>query len=210
MPSLVIEGICVDVEERHLRMGDGSEVWVFYRDGRQVFQRVGVDCDFGKLARDAPPGLILEFGVATGKSIKELALARPQDIIYGFDWWGGLPHDWNPADRRRALICKKPSDLPANVELIEGLFGDTLEEFLRDHLGPVGFVHIDSDLYCSCMFVLHCLMDRFVRGSIIAFDDINQGHYGEREAWRRYLQETHQEWDFIGKQHPFGEVYRRE
>jgi len=82
VPSLVIEGICVDVEERHLRMGDGTEVWAFYHEGRQVFQRTGVDCGLGNLARDAPPGLVLEFGVATGKSIKEIARSPTGHYIW--------------------------------------------------------------------------------------------------------------------------------
>jgi len=153
----------------------------------------------------AIPGLILEFGVAGGKSIRELA--KHGRKIYGFDWWKGLPHDWNPYDQRGYLVCDKPNDLPENVELIDGLFSDTLEGFLLQHRDAVSFVHIDCDLYCSTLYVLNCLKGRFIKGSVIAFDEIDVLHLGERAAWARYCFETSQDWRLLGKQHQFGEVY---
>jgi hypothetical protein len=84
-----------------------------------------------------------------------------------------------------------------------------LEEFLIGHAGPVGLVNLDCDLYCSSIYVLHCLRDRFVPGSLVAlsamclFPTLDQAR-----AWGRYLDETSQRWEMTGKQHAWGEVWR--
>ena len=212
MPNLLVptnEGyrILELVEAGHQRLADGQECWI-YNDklGRQVMTRIGHNVELINCVNASPQGLILEFGVAAGTSIRRLAESGRQ--IYGFDWWKGLPHAWNEADGKGSCYAPKPNDLPVNVELVDGLFSDTLPEFLGTHDGPVAFVHIDCDLYAPSLYVLHCLVDRFVKGSMIAFDEIDLGHYGELQAWWRYLEESRQDWEFLGKQHPFGEVYR--
>lgn len=163
-----------------------------------------IDC-----LRIAPPqGLVLEFGVAAGRSLREIA-RHSAGTVYGFDCWSGLPHDWGEGDPKGSFACEKPQ-VPGNVILVDGLFSDTLEPFLRDHDGPVGFCHIDCDLYCAARYVLDCLCDRFVVGSVVMFDEIAQDpQHGERLAFSRYrANNPNQHWEMIGKQHPWGEVYR--
>ena len=190
-------------------LADGRVAWTTKAaNGSPALTLVGWKMGPSEWMRAAPEGLLLEFGVATGKSFNELCRNAHPRVVYGFDWWGGLPHDWNPYDVRGALKCEKPVP-PPNGVLIEGLFSDTLEEFLGVYSGPVAFAHIDCDLYCASAYVLHCLMDRFVAGSIVAFDEIEQWD-GERQAWNRYLAKSGQRWELIGKQHAWGEVYRRE
>ncbi len=199
--------ICELFQAGNTTLADGQSAWVFNdKDGNQVMTRIGVGVELMQCVNMAPEGMILEFGVAGGNSIRRIAESGKQ--IYGFDWWGGIPHAWSEADPRGTCKADKPEGLPSNVTLIDGLFSDTLEGFLDAHDGPVGFVHIDCDLYCPTVFILHCLVDRFVSGSIIAFDEIDQNMYGELQAWCRYLNETKQGWEFLGKQHAFGEVYR--
>jgi hypothetical protein len=159
--------------------------------------------------RNAPAGLALEFGVMAGASIRLLAEAgRP---IYGFDSFKGLPHDWGEGERRGVFACERPDDLPGNVVLVAGLFSDTLEGFLAGHPGPVGFCHIDSDLYCSCAYVLDCLAPRWVERSVIVFDDIGQRVIGEAvpgeaRAWAvRNLG-----WRLVDREHSAGEVWMKD
>ena len=129
--------------------------------------------------------------------------------VYGFDWWRGLPHEWDEQSPKGACLAQKPTDLPENVILVEGLFSDTLEAFLADNPSSVGFVNLDCDLFAPTLFVLNCLRDRFVKGSLIAFSAMtNFPTLAQRKAWDRYLHETEQRWEFVGKQHVWGEVYR--
>jgi hypothetical protein len=91
-----------------------------------------------------------------------------------------LPEDWkeNP---RGTFACDIPSDLPPNVELVPGLFQDTLDEWLARHPGTIGFLNMDADLYSSTSFVLDRLAPRFVPGSIVHFDEI-RGAEGNLDA----------------------------
>lgn len=187
-------------------LADGRVAWSTKAwSGAPAATLIGTKVDLADVVRRLPEGLILEFGVAAGHSFKRLAEAVSPHIIYGFDWWQGLPHDWNPYDVKGCLKTDKP-DPPDNGVLVDGLFSDTLEEFLSAHPDPVAFVHVDCDLYCATAYVLHCLMGRFVTGSIIAFDEIEQWD-GERQAWNRYQWLSQQRWDLVGKQHAWGEVY---
>ena len=42
---------------------------------------------FGAVAREAIPGLVLEFGVATGYTFNCIADSFPDQTVYGFDWF---------------------------------------------------------------------------------------------------------------------------
>jgi len=68
--------------------------------------------------------------------------------------------------------------VPDNTVLVKGLFIDTLPGQLRTidrqykcHT-PVSFVHIDCDIYDGARDVLFLLSNRFVKGSIIVFDEL--------------------------------------
>ena len=54
---------------------------------------------FGHLEKAAQlvqgAGAVCEFGVHKGKSLKILGEAFPEDIVWGFDSFEGLPEDWN-------------------------------------------------------------------------------------------------------------------
>jgi hypothetical protein len=185
---------------------DGRHRWRVYSKGGEL---VGWVC--GKLiswkeaVELSPQGLVLEFGVRYGTTIR--AIAEAGRLTYGFDWWGGLLHDEEDCWFRESCKCERPSNLPSNVTLIDGLFSDTLEGFLGEHDGSVAFVNLDCDLYSSTIYVLHCLMGRFVKGSIVAFSAMTFSQ-AQRRAFDRYLRETNQDWELIGKQHWAGEVYR--
>ncbi len=117
-------------------------------------------------------GLILEFGVAGGDSIRKIAQWFPERTVYGFDSFNGLPEDWRASETKGAFACPIPNDLPKNVQLVVGAFEETLPNWLTHNPGNVAFVHIDSDLYSSAKCVLDNLNGRCVPGSILAFDEI--------------------------------------
>ncbi|HTR87414.1 MAG TPA: class I SAM-dependent methyltransferase [Reyranella sp.] len=124
------------------------------------------------LSKAPRDGLHLEFGVMTGVSTNHFARARRNATIYGFDSFEGLKEDWPgteaPAGAYRAA---KPTDMEANVVLVEGWFDATLPTFLAQHAGPCSFLHVDCDTYPSTRLVLDLLADRIVAGTVIVFDD---------------------------------------
>lgn len=142
-------------------------------------------------AASAPAeGMILEFGVASGETIKHLATTPPLRgrTIYGFDSFRGLPERWGGYGVGH-FACEPPQ-VPNNVELIIGLFADTLSAFLATHQGSAALIHIDCDLYSSTKTVLEYMADRIVPGTIIQMDEywIVQEH--ERRAFDDWLAST--------------------
>src|SRR5262249_32922649 len=78
-----------------------------------------------------PPGLVLEFGVYRGTTLKRIAQRCPGETVYGFDSFKGLPESWigsrnvsTTMDRGGVL-----PQVPVNAKLIAGLFSDTLPAF---------------------------------------------------------------------------------
>lgn len=118
-----------------------------------------------------PGGLYLEFGVAAGASLSALrAIIPPAQIIYGFDSFAGLPEAWN-GNPRGAFATAKRIALP-NVQLIVGLFAETVPEFARAHAGErASFIHMDCDLYASARLVLSAMADAIGPGTVVLFDE---------------------------------------
>lgn len=138
----------------------------------------------------------LEFGVDTGATINFIA-SKIGGIIYGFDSFFGLPQDWTGGFPAGSFNRngQKP-DVAANVELIVGLFEDTLPEFTKTHNNAWGFIHIDCDLYSSTRTVFDHIGKNIVPGTIIAFDElINYGSpdeylNGEFKALNEFLESS--------------------
>jgi hypothetical protein len=136
-------------------------------------------------------GLILEFGVATGDTIKALALYDKSRIVHGFDSFQGIPESWS-FHEKGAFACDIPTDLPENVELHVGWFEDTLPKFIQDHAGETAaLIHIDSDLYSSAKTIFkHC--GPMIRpGTLLIFDEImgyEGWEEGEFKAFNEFLE----------------------
>jgi hypothetical protein len=136
--------------------------------------------------------LICEFGVFTGTTINHLARMTSQRI-YGFDSFQGLPEEWsNMVDKGHFALKSLPS-VRNNVILIKGWFSETLPAFLNENAGPVGFLHVDCDLYSSTKTVFDLMEPRLVPGTIIVFDEyLNYSGWeeGEHKAFQEFLQRT--------------------
>jgi predicted O-methyltransferase YrrM len=147
-------------------------------------------------------GLILEFGVASGATINNIAAHAEGRTVYGFDSFEGLPEDWRPGISAGAFKQDHIPDVLPNVILVKGLFSDTLPDFVKEHTEPVAFVHIDCDLYSSTKCIFDHLKDRMQNGTIIAFDEIrNYNGFEQREykAFNEFLDETGYNWICIGQ-----------
>ncbi|HNC53163.1 MAG TPA: tetratricopeptide repeat protein [Accumulibacter sp.] len=123
-------------------------------------------------------GLVLEFGVFHGKSIRQIA-SLVGGIVHGFDSFQGLPEDWNSETAASYSTRGVLPDVPENVRLHVGWFEESIPRFLREESGPVRFINIDCDLYRSTKTVLEGLAGRIVPGTVIVFDE-----YIGHPSWR--------------------------
>ena len=151
----------------------------------------------------ADDGLYLEFGVATGNTLREIASAAPTEkIVYGFDSFNGLPGDWSGhVETTGAFKQNRVPKVPFNATLVPGLFSETLPTFMDKNNGPISFVHIDCDLYSSTVTILDNIGSRFQAGTLILFDEyFNYPSWKlhEHKAWLEYSENTGTPFTYIG------------
>ena len=144
------------------------------------------------LAQAPPEGLIVEFGVYEGDSIRAIGewAGRP---VHGVDAFEGLPQAWSgTTETARKLDAKgRLPKVPANVALHVGWFEDTLPPFLAANPGPVAFANIDCDLYASTKTVFDAFAERIGPGTILAFDEYFNYHNWQQhefKAFHEYVQ----------------------
>jgi hypothetical protein len=145
-------------------------------------------------------GLILEFGVASGRTVNHLANLRPAQQVFGFDSFQGLPEAWRPGFGKGRFAQLVPA-VRSNVTLVQGLFEDTLAGFLADRPEPVALLHIDCDLYSSSRFVLETLAFRISRGTIIVFDEYFNypgWRHHEFKAFAEFVAAHDHDYDYLG------------
>jgi len=148
------------------------------------------------------PGLILEFGVASGKTITHIATRCPESRVYGFDSFRGLPEHWagnrfSARNFNRHGILPK---VPPNVELVSGWFSETLPGFLAEHPEQVGFLHVDCDIHSSTRYVLTALAERLRPGAVIVFDEFfNYPGFRQHEyrAFHEFVAESGRGYKFV-------------
>lgn len=168
--------------------------WVQLRtDEAAVFRGLPVAVLESGLQAAGVDGLVLEFGVYHGRSLRLLAAHSP-GAVHGFDSFEGLPEAWSDAEGAGAYSTggRRPR-VDARVRLHAGWFRASLPPFLAEHGGPVRLAHIDCDLYSSTRDVLDALTPRLVPGSVLVFDDLlgypgYEGH--ELRALEEFLAAT--------------------
>ncbi|GAB2180208.1 hypothetical protein DLREEDagrD3_04310 [Denitratisoma sp. agr-D3] len=115
-------------------------------------------------------GLVLEFGVFNGKSIRQLATLT-EGPVHGFDSFEGLPEAWGDEARGSYSAFGRLPQVPDNVRLHRGWFEDSIPPFLQAEAGPIRFINIDCDLYSSTKTIFDLMASRFVPGTVILFDE---------------------------------------
>ncbi len=136
------------------------------------------------------PGLIAEFGVYKGTTINCIASHCPDEKVYGFDSFEGLPEHWTGNRYSRTNFNRKgnPPEVEKNVELVVGWFDQTLPAFLEKHDGQFGFVHIDCDIYSSTKQVFDLIGGRLAPGAIIVFDEFFNYHGFELHEYKAFIE----------------------
>lgn len=126
-------------------------------------------------------GLVLEFGVRHGNTIRQIAAMAGQEV-HGFDSFEGLPEAWHDESKGSYSTRGVIPAVPKNVQLHAGWFDRTLPAFLSENPGPARLLNIDCDIYSSTKTVLDCLASRIVPGTVIVFDEyIGNEHWREDE-----------------------------
>ncbi len=147
--------------------------------------------------------LWLEFGVASGRSINYISNFT-KDKVYGFDSFEGLPEKWRDGfDKGEFTTNGILPHVNNNVELIKGLFNETLPNFLKTQNKKVSFVHMDADLYSSTKYVLDTLKDYMDTDCTVIFDELLNypgfdGETGELKALYEFVTENKIEYEWIG------------
>lgn len=179
----------------------------YYQENMLTVENFTSDLDLLEYAileriRD-PYNLVLEFGVATGRTISFIANQITGQPIYGFDCFSGLPEDWRTGYAEGAFARDGLPPVPDNVELVNGFFKDTLPGFMADYDGFIkcGLVHIDCDLYSSTVDVLENIKNNLVSGTIIVFDEYFNypgWQHGEFKAWQEFVEKYNINYSYIG------------
>ena len=143
-------------------------------------------------------GLVLEFGVHRGGSLKQLAAAGHS--VVGFDSFEGIRDPWSKPGKVQGSMNEDgiiPAELlkEPRVTVVKGWVEDTLTPFLEDNPGQVKLVHLDLDVYPPTRFVLGKIAGRLVSGSLLVFDDFF-GHIGWQNHSHRAFHESFDEDDF--------------
>jgi hypothetical protein len=138
-------------------------------------------------------GLVLEFGVASGRTLAQISAGVNGAKVYGFDGFKGLPENWKFGRGQGAFARTDLPPVPANAELVIGWFADTLPGFVAQHQDPVSFLHVDCDLYSSTVDILTNLRPHIAPGTVIVFNEYyNYPGWQQHEikAWHEFVRET--------------------
>jgi tetratricopeptide (TPR) repeat protein len=149
-----------------------------------------------------PGGLVLEFGVYHGKTIRMIASHFPNEQVHGFDTFSGIPEDWHYTPSGSYSTHGSLPVAPDTVQYHVGLFSDTLPGFLETHPGvPIRFMNIDCDLYSSTRDVLDSVFDRVVPGTVIVFDEYVMNPHWKEDEYRAFQEAAEKygwKYEYIG------------
>lgn len=130
------------------------------------------------LAHARSDGLVLEFGVYRGKSIRLIA-SLVDGAVHGFDSFQGIPEDWCHEARGSYSTEGLIPEVPDSVTLHAGWFEDSIPPFIEREKGPVRMMNIDCDLYSSTRTVLTQFAGQIGPGTVLVFDE-----YIGNASWR--------------------------
>jgi predicted O-methyltransferase YrrM len=141
------------------------------------------------LARAPETGLVLEFGVEKGASLRHLAGLTAR-TVHGFDSFEGLPGDWHGTKEAKGAFSRagRLPKVPGNAMLHVGWFDATLPAFLAEDAAACALVHVDCDIYASTVSIFASLAGRIRPGTVIVFDE-----YFNYPGWRQHEYKAFQE-----------------
>jgi hypothetical protein len=153
------------------------------------------------------PITYLEFGVATGKSMRAWVAnhRHPDSRFHGFDTFEGMPEDWRPDVKKGHFSTGgvPPAIDDPRVTFHKGLFQQTLRPFLAAGGPPRArrlVVHLDADLYSATLYALTQLDGVMPAGTIIVFDEF-QSFLHEFRGWHDYISAYQRTFEWLGFAH---------
>jgi tetratricopeptide (TPR) repeat protein len=160
------------------------DAWRYIKSvNKKVPTIIGSSIDAFKLGIEAAvvDGLVLEFGVRFGASIRQISTLVDQGV-HGFDSFQGLPESWHSEAKGSYSTKGVIPSVPQNVALHDGWFEETLPGFVEQHPEPVRFMNIDCDIYSSTKTILENFAKQIIPGTVIVFDEyIGNEHWREDE-----------------------------
>lgn len=147
-------------------------------------------------------GLVLEFGVFSGRSINHIASKRDW-IVDGFDSFEGLPENWRDGFAQGAFKVNALPSVRENVRLHKGWFEETIPQFLNsieNKNSPISYLHVDCDLYSSTKTIFDLLGDKIIAGTVIVFDEYfnyNGWEQGEFLAFKEFVEARSKSYEYI-------------
>lgn len=149
-----------------------------------------------------PAGLIAEFGVFKGTTIRMIARRFPQAEVYGFDSFEGFPDDGRADWRQDFSLGGTLPAVPANVRLVKGYFDDTLPAFVERNRGRfLSLLHIDCDIYSSTRTIFEQCRPMIRPGCLIVFDELlhyNRFLHNEMLAFYEFVRDTGARFEWVG------------
>lgn len=144
-------------------------------------------------------GVIAEFGVYNGGSIGWFTKHYPDTQVFGFDSFEGLPEDW--VVNNGVFLPKGHFNMGGNTPkfdlndtciFIKGWFEDTLPGWVKENDSYLKILHIDSDIYSSCVTVLSNVKPMLRPGTFILFDEIltDEGEENEYKAFCEFCEDN--------------------
>jgi hypothetical protein len=135
--------------------------------------------EMAKQGSDLGQGAMLEFGVASGTTLRLIAGATARSVV-GFDSFKGLPQNWRDGVKIGAFACDIP-DLPINASVRVGLINESLPEYLAEMKEKeINFIHVDTDLYDPACQILFCCRP-YMQRTIVVFDE-----FFNYPGWRQH------------------------
>lgn len=133
----------------------------------------------------------MEFGVCTGDSFRWWLknAQNPNNRYWGFDTFEGLPESWG-VFQKGDMHANIPVIDDARGQFIQGLFQDTLPDFIRKNSFQSdrrNVIHLDADLFSSTLYVLTSLAPFLKKGDILLFDEFSVPNH-EFFALNMYLE----------------------
>jgi len=149
-------------------------------------------------------GTILEFGVATGRTLNQFAYWLPNKTVHGFDGFVGLPEDWTSRMRKGFFARSNLPGVRKNCQLWVGWFNEILPGFWKQVQldKPIALLHVDCDLYSSTVTILDELKDNIVPGTVIIFDEYMNypgWQLDEFRAWQEHVARYNIKYEYIGR-----------
>lgn len=151
-------------------------------------------------------GLVCEFGVAKGRSMRLIQELLPLDTpIHGFDTFTGLPQSWNSLPAGAFSTNGDIPNIEGEVFFHRGLFRDSIPAFLNSLKGeskqPLAFANIDALLYGSTLDILESVHSRVVPGTVFVFADYcchPTWRQDEFRAWRECCKRFGWTYEYLG------------